>query len=274
MATDFPRFSSLSDDHFRNVRFTQRLAALSAELEAAKSLVEHQCLSAMVMVTTVVYLLARVIDSAWVLPLIVPVSALGIASLQHALILYRHHVRRESLPAMCEGIGRLRHAVGEAPDICLDRMVRAGLLPRHGSGVIDDAVFGDYRSHRLSLAMVDLFEAREDMPLDHHEGDLFHGMVAAIRWPERPERLPADELLPLIDGVPLVGCDWFEGYLMLAIPCQRSPFQMGGLFARPEQLIAELLRAASVMQIPHRLIDFMREMQARDNSAAQPRESA
>lgn len=261
MATTFPRFSSLNADHFRNVRFTQRMAALSAELEASKALVEHQCLSAIVMVTTVVYLLARIVDSAWVVPFVLPVIAMGAASLQHALTLFRHHVRRESLPAVCEGIGRLRHTVGEAPDICLDRMVRAGLLPPYRQSLIDDAIFGDYRSRRLSLAMVDLWQGVEDVPLDHDEGDLFHGMVAAIRWPAPPKSLPTDELMPLIDGEKLVGCTWFEGYLLLAIPCRRNPFQLGGLFVRPEQLLAELFNAASVMQIPHRLIDFMEEKQ-------------
>lgn len=274
MAATFPRFSSLDADHFRDIRFTQRLAALSAELEAAKSLVEHQCLSAIVMVTTVVYLLARVVDSVWVLPFVIPIAALGAASLQHALTLYRHYVRRESLPAMCEGIGRLRHTMGEAPDICLDRMVRAGLLPAHGLAAIDDAIFGDYRSHHLSLAMVDLFDSQGEAALDHQGGDLFHGVVAAIRWPERPDHLPADELMPLIDGVRQIGCTWFEGHVLLVIPCRQSPFQMGGLFAQPEQLIAELLRAASVMQIPHRLIDFMRDRQELSEGEAPPRENA
>ncbi len=261
MATAFPRFSSLSAEHFRDVRFTQRIAALCAELQASKALVEHQCLSAIVMITTVVYLLARVIDSVWVLPFVLPVIAIGAASLQHAITLYRHHVRRESLPAVCEGIGRLRHAIGEAPDISLDRMVRAGLLPRFGESMFDDAVFGDYRSHRFSLAMVDLWEEKGDIPFDHDGGDLFHGIVAAIRWPEPPGKLPADELTPLIDGVRLVGCTWFEGHLLLAIPCRRNPFRLGGLFAHPEQLVAELFRAAAVMQIPHRLIDFIRDEQ-------------
>ncbi|MEZ5932669.1 MAG: hypothetical protein R3F54_12055 [Alphaproteobacteria bacterium] len=266
MAAAFPRFSSLNADHFQNVRFTQRIAALSADLEASRELVEHQCLSAIVMVTTVVYLLARVLDSPWALPFILPVIALGAASLQHALTLYRHHVRCESLPALCEGIGRLRHTMGEAPDICLDRMVRAGLLPRHSQSMIEDAVFGDYRSRHLSLAMVDLWHDMEDIPLDHSGGDLFHGIVAAIRWPDPPERLPADQLMPLIDGSRLVGCTWFEGYLLVAIPCRQSPFQLGGLFARPEQRIAELLRAASVIQIPHRLIDFMQDQQQDDEA--------
>ncbi|MDH3660501.1 MAG: hypothetical protein OEU92_10825 [Alphaproteobacteria bacterium] len=206
MAATFPRFSSLNADHFRNVRFTQRMAALSAELEASKAMVEHQCLSAIVMVTTVVYMLARIVDSAWVVPFVLPVIAIGAASLQHAFTLFRHHVRCHSLPAVCEGIGRLRHTTGEAPDICLDRMVRAGLLPPYRQSMIDDAIFGDYRSHRLSLAMVDLWQGREDVPLDHDGGDLFHGVVAAIRWPAPPECLPADELTPLIDGERLIGC--------------------------------------------------------------------
>ncbi len=261
MATAFPRFSSLNAHHFRNVRFTQRIAALCVELQASKALVEHQCLSAIVMVTTIVYLLARVIDSVWVLPFVLPVIAIGGASLQHAITLYRHHVRCESLPAVCEGIGRMRHAIGVAPDISLDRMVRAELLPRHGASAIDDAVFGDYRSHRLSLAMVDLWREKGDVPLDHQEGDLFHGIVAAIRWPERPDNLPTDELTPIIDGVRLIDCTWFEGYLLLVIPCRRSPFRLGGLFAHPEQLIAEIFRAANVIQIPHRLIDFIRDEQ-------------
>ena len=264
MATTFPRFSSLNADHFRDVRFTQRMAELSVELEEAKALVEHQCLSAIVMMTTVVYLFARLIDTAWVLPFVLPLIALGAASLQHTFTLFRHHVRRESLPAVCEGIGRLRHAVGEAPDICLDRMVRSGILPPHRQSMIDDAVFGDYRSHRLSLAMVDLWQGAEDVPLDHEDGDLFHGVVVAVRWPGRPNALPADELAPLIDGGRIIGCTWFEGYLLLSIPCRRTPFQLGGLFARPEQLMSELFHVASVMQIPHRLIDFMQAKQKQD----------
>ena len=90
-------------------------------------------------------------------------------------------------------------------------MVRAGLLPRHGQGLIEDAVFGDYRSHRFSLAMVDLWEGQEAVPLDHQGGDLFHGIIVAIRWAEPPASLPADELTPLIDGTRLVGCTWFDG---------------------------------------------------------------
>lgn len=256
MAAAFPRFSSLNADQFREVRFTQRIAALSAELQAARELVEHQCLSALLMASTIVYLLARIIDSAWVLPFVLPVMAVGIAGLQHALTLYHYYVRRESLPAVCEGIGRLRHSVGEAPDICLDRMVRAGLLPRHGSSLIDDAVFGDYRSHRLSLAMVALWHD-EQRPFDHEAGDLFHGIVVAIRLANPPERLPVDELTPLIDGTRLIGCTWFDGYLLLAIPCRQNPFNLGGLLTRPEQQVADLFRIASVMQIPHRLIDFI-----------------
>lgn len=274
MATTFPRFSTLGDEHFRNARFTQRMAALSIELEASKRLVEHQCLSAIVMITTVVYLLARVVDSGWALPFILPVVAFGAASLQHTFALYRHHVRRESLPAICEGIGRLRHAVGEAPDICLDRMVRADLLPRHVQSLIDDSIFGDYRGHRLSLAMVDLWQGGEDVSIDHGPGDLFHGVVVTIRWPERPENLPSDELMPLIDGTRLVGFTWFEGYLLLAIPCRQSPFQLGGLFARPEQMIAELFRAAAVIQIPHRLIDFIDDGEAWEDQTSRSNESA
>lgn len=267
MAVAFPRFSSLNADEFRNVRFMQCIAALSDELEASRRLVEHQCLSAIVMATTVIYLLTRLIETAWTLPLILPIIALGAASLRHTLTLYHHHVRCESLPALCDGIGRLRHTIGEAPDICLDRMVRAGLLPRHGQSMIDDAVFGDYRSRRLSLAMVDLWQGREEISFDHDGGDLFQGVVMAIRWQECPSRLPTNELMPLIDGTALVGCTWFEGYLLLAIPCRQSPFCLGGLFTRPEQLITELFRAASVIQIPHRLIDFMREAEERNDAA-------
>lgn len=265
MANAFPRFSSLADDHFRQARFTQRLAALSAELEESKALVEHQCLSAIVLMTSVVYLLARIIDSPWVVPFALPVVVLGAASLHHALTLYRHHVRCESLPAVCEGIGRLRHTIGDAPDICFDRLVRAGLLPRHGLAMIGDAVYGDHRCRRLSLAMVDLWRNTEEEGAPYDAcGDLFHGIVVAIRWPERPGHLPADELMPLIDETPLAGCIWFEGYLLLVIPCRQSPFYLGGLFARREQFIAELMRAASVAQIPHRLIDFMQARQADD----------
>jgi len=226
------------------------------------------------MVTSVIYLLTRILDSAWTLPLILPLIALGIASLQHAVTLYHHYVRCESLPALCEGIGRLRYTVGEAPDICLDRMVRAGLLPRHSQSLIDDAVFGDYRSRRLSLAMVNLWQDEDEIPLDHDGGDLFHGIVTAIRWPEPPDRLPTNELMPLIDGSPLAGCTWFEGYLLVAIPCRQSPFCMGGLFSGPEQLIAELFRAASVMQIPHRLIDFMRDAREQDDEPSNASKSA
>ncbi len=259
MTTVFPRFSSLSADHFRSVRFSERISVLCAELQASKELVEHQCLSAIVLVTTVVFLLARIVDSPWMLPLILPTLAIGAASLQHAMTLYSHHVRRESLPALCEGIGRLRHGIGEAPDICFDRMVRAGLVPRHGQRMIDDSVHGEHRGYRLSLAMVDLWYGREDIPLDHRGGDAFHGVLVAVRWPTPPAALPQDELTPLVDGTQRIGCTWFEGYLLLAIPCQRNPFDVGGLFARTEQVVAELLRMAWVIQIPHRFIDILHE---------------
>ena len=274
MAITFPRFSSLSESHFHNARLAQRMAALSVELEASKRLIEHQCLLAVVMVTTVVYLLARFVESGWALPFIVPVIAFGAASMQHTLTLYRHHVRRESLPAICEGIGRLRYTIGEAPDICLERMVRADLLPRHGQSLIEDAVFGEYRGRHLSVAMVNLWQGREEIPIDHDTGDLFHGVVVTIRWPERPHRLPADELMPLIDDARLVRFGWFEGHLLLAIPCRQSPFHLAGLFARPEKLIAELFRAAAVIQIPHRLIDFIDDGKTREDEASRSRESA
>lgn len=259
MTVAFPRFAALGADHFRAVRFSERVRELCAELEASKELVEHQCLMAIVLVTTVVYLLARVVDSAWMLPFVLPIIAIGVASLQHALALYRHHVRREAMPAICEGIGRLRHAVGEAPDISLDRLVRAGLLPRHGQYMIEDAVHGEHRGSRLSLAMVDLWYDDDEMPPDEDRGDAFHGILVAVRWPEAPSAPPADDLTRLVDGAASIGFSWFEGYMLLAIPCRQNPFDMQGLFAGRDQLATELLRIASVVQIPHRLIDFMRE---------------
>ena len=257
MPAAFPRFSSLSAENFQSVRFSERMTALYAELESVKALVEHQCLSAIVLVTTVVYLLARTVDSAWMLPFILPIIAIGVASLQHALALYRHHVRQEALPVLCEGIGRLRYTIGDAPDLCLDQMVRAGLLPRHGMRIVEDVVHGEHRGRHFSLAMVDL--SYGENPFDDHGGSAFHGVLVSIQWPEAPVSLPKDELTPIIDGEQRIGLTWSEGYLMLAIPCQMSPFDLGGLFRRSDQLASGLFRVAAVMQIPHRLIDVMTE---------------
>ena len=262
MTATFPRFSSLNAEQFQAVRFSERLSELCSELEALKALVEHQCLSAIVLVTTVVYLFTRTVESVWVLPFVLPIIAIGIASLQHALTLYRHHVRQETLPALCEGIGRLRHTIGHAPDLCLDRMVRAALLPRHSLGVIEDVVHGEHQGRHLSLAMVDLWHSVDDDPFVQDVGDAFHGVVVSIHWPDAPGALPTDDLTPLIDGASQVELAWSEGYLMLAIPCQQNPFDLGGLFLRPEQVTIGLLRMASVMQIPHRLIDFMRDRES------------
>lgn len=270
MAIASSRFSGLNSDPVRTARFGERMAELCLEVERSGDLVQSQCLSAVMLVTTVIYLLARTIDSLWSLPLILPVMAIGGAGLQHAFTLYGHYVRSHALPALCEGIGRLRHTVGEAPDLCFHRLVRTGILPRHGQRMIDDAVYGEYRGHRLSLAMVDLWHAPDEVPLDHGGGDAFHGVVVAIHWPDPPATLPADDLTGLIEGRQSIWLSWLEGYLMLAIPCSSNPLAITSLFDPPAHFAAELQRVADVMQIPHRLIDHLVDMQALQSSEQRP----
>lgn len=257
MATVFPRMSVLKPDHFRTVRFSERIAELCSELENSKALVQSQCLSAVVLITTVIYILTRTIDSVWAVPFILPIIAIGSASLQHALTLYGHYVRASAMPALCEGIGRLRHTVGDAPDLCFHSLVRAGMLPRHGQRLIDDVVYGDYRGHRLTLAMVDLWHGPGDVPLDHASGDAFRGVVAAIHWPTAPISLPADNLSRLIDGRDRARLTWQDDHVMVVIPCVATPFALGRLFDSSQRFSAELQRVADVIQIPHRLIDHL-----------------
>lgn len=270
MAIASSRFSGLNSDPVRAARFDERMTALCLEVERSKDLVQSQCLSAVMLVTTVIYLLARTIDSLWAMPLILPIMAIGGAGFQHAFALYGHYVRSHALPALCEGIGRLRYVVGEAPDLCFHRLVRAAILPRHGQRMIDDAFYGEYRGHRLSLAMVDLWHAPDEVPLDHAGGDAFHGVVIAIHWADPPATLPADDLTGLIEGRRNVWLGWLEGYLMLAIPCSGNPLAITSLFDPPVQFAAELQRVADVMQIPHRLIDHLLDVPAQQSVAEEP----
>lgn len=255
MAVVFSRFSSLGTSHFRAVCFGQRVAELCDELDQSRDLVQWQCLSATVIMTAIAYLLVRGLDSLWAIALIIPLIAVGSASLQHALTLYRFYVHAHVMPALCEAFGRLRYTVGEAPDLCVQQLVKAGLLPRHDKHLIDDVFFGDYRGHQLTLALVSLWRGAEDMPQTGPADHCFRAVVMTIQWPTEPVRLPADELSQIIDGQNRLKLIWSGGFLMLAIPCSASPFDLGGLFQPPEQFLRRLEQVAAMIQMPPNLID-------------------
>lgn len=256
MTADFSRFSSLQSSHFRSVWLGQRIAELNEEFTDSRDLVQWQCLSAIVMLTTIAYLLARSLDSAWAAGLIIPLFAIGGASLQHAVSLYRHHVHAYAIPALCEAFGRLRYTVGTAPDLAVNHLVRLGLLPDHDRSQIDDVFLGDYRGHQLTLAHVDLWHG---LGKDAHEtwGYRSEAIVMAIQWPSPPEHLPADDLSSIIDGHPRWQLAWSDGYLLLATPCVANPFDLGGLFEPADRFVWRLEQAAAVMQMPTNLIDHL-----------------
>jgi hypothetical protein len=256
MAIVFSRFSSLSAGHFRAVCFGQRVAALCRELEQSRTLVQWQCLSATVIMTTIVYILVRGLDSLWALALALPLLAIGGASLQHALTLFRFYVHAHAMPALCEAFGRLRYTVGEAPDLCFDRMAKAGLLRPHDKHLIDDVFYGEYRGHRLSLALVRLWSEGDSRWLER-EGSLSNVVVMAVRLPVEPASLPADELSRIIEGQSRMRMLWSDGYLMMALPCAASPFDLGGLFEPPAQFACRLQQVAAVIQMPQNLIDYL-----------------
>ncbi|MGI9436766.1 MAG: hypothetical protein ACR2Q4_18370 [Geminicoccaceae bacterium] len=241
------------------MRFGQCLAKLCDDLEASRVLVEQQCLSAAVMISTIVYLLTRITDGFWVLPMIIPVIAIGGASLQHAIVLYGHYVRSNAMPAICDAIGRLRYTVGHAPDLCFERMIRTGMMPRFGQRVISDVVFGDYRGHELTLAMVHLWPDSVETSSDSDAYYAFQGLAVAIHWPTDPGQLPCDQLTRLIEGRDHARLAWTDNYLILTIPCAANPFAIGSLFDTPAHTAEMLTHVASIVQIPHRLIDLLLE---------------
>ena len=257
MAAVFSRFSSLTTSHFRKIWFGQRIAQLCDEIDESRDLVQWQCLSAIVIMTTIAYLMVRGLDSLWALALIVPIILTGGASLQHALVFYRFYVHAQVMPSLCEAFGRLRYTIGDAPDLCLQRLVQTGLLPHHDRHLVDDVFFGDYRGHRLTLALVNLWHGEgRTSSIDVGEHWTM-AVVITIQWPAEPDRLPADELSQIIGGHDCLNLTWAEGSLMLAIPCLASPFNLGGLFEPPEQFLWRLEQVAAVIQMPPNLIDYL-----------------
>ncbi len=269
MAAVFSRFSSLGTSQFRAVWFGQRIAELRDDLEASRDLVQWQYLSLVVMLTTIVYLLARGIDSLWVFALIVPVVAIGGTSLRRVLILYRLHVHAFVMPAFCEAFGRLRYVVGEAPDLCCRQLAKAGLLPRHDWHRIDDVFFGEYRGRQLTLALASLWRRADEASRSDQAEFCGSFIVMTIQWPAKPARLPADELSGIIDGQDHMRLLWSDGALMLAIPCSANPFDLGGLFEPAERLACRLEQVAAIIQMPPNLIDHLLDQDGAAGDTAQ-----
>lgn len=252
MPPQFSRISSLGSDHFRVVWFGQRVAELREEIEDSRDLVQWQFLTSVVIMITVVYMLIRGLDSLWAFAFTVPIIAIGCASLQHSLILYRLYVHSHVMPSLCEAFGRLRYTIGVAPDLCFQRLVDTGLLPRHHHRRVDDVFFGDYRGHQLTLAMVNLWSSDET---HGYETSGAKAVVMAIRWPDEPRALPSDDLTSVLGGESRLRMIWSEGYLMVAFICSETPFNLGGLFEPPEQAMQRLAQAAGIIQMPSSIID-------------------
>jgi hypothetical protein len=163
------------------------------------------------------------------------------------------------MPAICQAIGRLRYTVGHAPDLCFERMVRAGLVPRFEQRLVSDVVYGDHRGYQLTLAMVYLWPRQSERPSEADYSSAFQGLAIAIRWPGEPAMLPCDQLTRLIDGQDYAKLTWVDQHLMLTIPCGSNPFSLGNPFDSPAHTSEMLTRVAAAMQIPHRLIDLLLE---------------
>ncbi len=255
MTAQFSRFSSLGPDHFKAVCFGQRIAALRDDIEESQDLVQWQFLTAIVIMIAVVYFLIRGLDSLWAFVFILPIIAVGSASLQHSLMLYRLYVHAQVMPALCEAFGRLRYTVGVAPDLCFERLVDVGLLARHHHRRVDDVFFGEYRGHQLTLALVNLWSSASAN--DNAGDDTFCDkvVVIAIRWPNEPSRLPSDELTRLLGGESHLKMMWSDGYLMVVLACPETPFNMGGLFEPSESFVQRLVAVARIIQMPSNVID-------------------
>lgn len=255
MALVFSRFSSMRTSQFRAVQFSQRVAELCEELDQSRDLVQWQCLSATVTMTTIAYLLVRGLDSLWAVALIAPLVVIGSASMQHALTLFRFYVQSHAMPALCEAFGRLRYTIGDAPDLCFHRLIEAGLLPRHDLHLIEDVFFGDHRGHQLTLALASLWRGIDDESDLNPGAPFFRAVIMAVRWSAEPANLPADRLSEIIDGQDHLKLAWSDGFLLLVIPCSASPFDLGGLFLSPEHFLRRLEQVAAMIQIPANLID-------------------
>lgn len=257
MAANFPRFSSLGPGQFRSVWFGQRVSEIKEEIEQSRDLVQWQFLTSIVIMITIIYLLIRGLDSIWVLMFILPIIAIGGASLQHSLILYRLYIHAYVMPALCEAFGRLRYSVGIAPDLCFQRLVNTGLLPRHHHHRIDDVFFGDYRGHQLTLASVNLLHCIDDNPTLDNGDRSVQTIVMAIRWPTEPISLPSNDLSSILEGESRLKMVWSDGYLMMSLTCAETPFNLGGLFEPPDQVVHRLAEVAGIIQMPSNIIDYL-----------------
>ena len=206
---------------------------------------------------TIVYLLIRGLDTIWVLMFILPIIAIGGASLQHSLTLYRIYTHAFVMPALCEAFGRLRYSVGIAPDLCIQRLVDTGLVPQYRHYRIDDVFFGDYRGHQLTLAMVNLWCCIDGDTVSDKGDDSIQTVVMAIRWPNEPTSLPSDDLSAILEGKSRLKMVWSEGYLMLSFSCAETPFNLGGLFEPPDQVVNRLAEVAGIIQMPSSIIDHL-----------------
>lgn len=130
---------------------------------------------------------------------------------------YTDQVRRTVMPAVCERIGGITHAVGQAPDVNFDELEQIGLVPRHNRRRIDDVFQGRHRATGFTMAEVRLRRERRTGKRSSHT--VFRGLIFAI---EVPRAIPGRILIARDGG--LIGNslkEWikrFRGMQRVALP--------------------------------------------------------
>jgi hypothetical protein len=119
------------------------------------------------------------------LPLVV-VSVIGLGALGWFLLRqlerrFHDQLRAAVMPALCEAIGDLEHAVGGAPGLDFHALERLGLLPRHNRRKVDDVFVGRHRDTGFIMAEATLRQRSRGRRGGSRTR--FRGLILAIATP-------------------------------------------------------------------------------------------
>lgn len=148
-------------------------------------------------------------------------AVLGALLMQKTQRRYLDEVRSSVMPAVCEAIGGVTHAVGPAPGLDLDRLATIGLLPPHDRREVDDVFEGVHRNTVFAMAEVRL---RCRRGRKRGTRTVFRGLVFVI---ETPKEIPTRILLAKDAG--LLG-NWASGWIrsfrgMNRVSVPHAPFE-------------------------------------------------
>ena len=118
----------------------------------------------------------------------VALGALAWVVLHHLERRFHDQLRVMVMPALCEAIGDIAHAVGGAPGLDLDALEKLGLLPHYHRRQIDDVFVGRHRDTGFILAEATLRQRSRGSKGGTRTK--FRGLILAIATPhEIPARI-------------------------------------------------------------------------------------